>query len=126
MTEDYSVTWNEVKGIVDKLLDGDERMCMGDVKRAIDKAWDIIYDDRCVKYGSKNNIVYRYACLMRPPGPGAVPRDGLEYCNTDPYVHPFTGRECWGYCDYDHLLTDKEVSAYELDYVNVYYVYEKK
>lgn len=55
MTEDYSVTWNEVKGIVDKLLDGDERICMGDVERAIDKAWDIIYDDRCVKYGSKNN-----------------------------------------------------------------------
>lgn len=63
------------------------------------------------------NIVYRYACLMRPPGPGAVPRDGLEYCNADPYIHPFTGRECCGYCDYDRKLTDKEVSDYELDYV---------
>ena len=50
MTEDYSVTWNEVKCIVDKLLDGDKLMCMGDVERAVEQAWKIIFDDRCRKY----------------------------------------------------------------------------
>lgn len=51
MYQDYSVTWNEVKGIVDKLLDGDELMAMGDVQRAVKQAWDIIFDDRCRRYG---------------------------------------------------------------------------
>lgn len=51
MYQDYSVTWNEVKGIVDKLLDGDELMAMGDVQRAVKQAWDIIFDDRNRKYG---------------------------------------------------------------------------
>ena len=54
--EDYSVTWNEVKGIVDKLIDGDEQMSMGNVERAVRHAWDIIYDDRCRRYGVENNI----------------------------------------------------------------------
>lgn len=51
MEQDYSVTWNEVKGIVDKLLDGDEAMAMGDVERAVRQAWKIIFDDRNKKYG---------------------------------------------------------------------------
>lgn len=53
MYQDYSVTWNEVKGIVDKLLDGDELMAMGDVQRAVKQAWNIIFDDRCRMYGVK-------------------------------------------------------------------------
>ena len=54
MEEDYSVTWNEVKGIVDKFIDdGDEKMAMGDIEAAIRKAWKVIFDDRCRKYGIK-------------------------------------------------------------------------
>lgn len=53
--EDYSVTWDEVKGIVDKILDGNEPMAMGDVQRAVRQAWDIIFDDRQRKYGKKKD-----------------------------------------------------------------------
>ena len=54
MEEDYSVTWNEVKGIVDKFIDdGDEKMSMGEIESAVKKAWNVIFDDRCRKYGIK-------------------------------------------------------------------------
>ena len=54
MEEDYSVTWNEVKGIVDKFIDdGDEKMPMGEIESAVKKAWKVIFDDRCRKYGIK-------------------------------------------------------------------------
>ena len=54
MKEDYSVTWNEVKGIVDKFIDdGDEKMSMGEIESAVKKAWNVIFDDRCRKYGIK-------------------------------------------------------------------------
>ena len=54
MEEDYSVTWNEVKGIVDKFIDdGDEKMSMGEIESAVKKAWEVIFDDRCRKYGIK-------------------------------------------------------------------------
>ena len=49
--EDYSVTWSEVVGIVDKLIERNEPMSMGDIERAVGKAWIIIFDDRCKKYG---------------------------------------------------------------------------
>lgn len=56
MEEDYSVTWNEVKGIVDKFIDdGDEKMSMGEIESAVKKAWEVIFDDRCRKYGIKFN-----------------------------------------------------------------------
>jgi len=49
---DYSVTWNQVKGIVDKLIDNhDERMAMGDIERKVKQAWNILYDDLCKMYG---------------------------------------------------------------------------
>ena len=52
MEHDYSVTWNQVKEIVDKLFeDGDVKMSMGDIKRAVNKAWDILYDDMSRRYG---------------------------------------------------------------------------
>ena len=54
MEEDYSVTWNEVKGIVDKFIDdGDEKMSRGEIESAVKKAWKVIFDDRCRKYGIK-------------------------------------------------------------------------
>ena len=51
--EDYSVTWNEVIGIVDKLIERDEPMSMGEIESAVRKAWTIIFEDRCKKYGIK-------------------------------------------------------------------------
>ena len=51
--EDYSVTWDEVIGIVDKLIERNKPMSMSEIKSAVSKAWDIIFDDRCRKYGIK-------------------------------------------------------------------------
>lgn len=51
--EDYSVTWSEVIGIVDKLIERNEPMSMGEIENAVRKAWEIIFDDRCQKYGVK-------------------------------------------------------------------------
>lgn len=54
MEEDYSVTWNEVKGIVDKFIDdSDEKMSMGEIESAVENAWEVIFYDRCRKYGIK-------------------------------------------------------------------------
>lgn len=52
MVQDYSVTWNEVKNLVDKLIENhDEKVAMGDIERAVKKAWNILYEDMCKKYG---------------------------------------------------------------------------
>lgn len=49
---DYSVTWNQVKYLVDKLIDNhDERMAMGDIERKVKQAWNILYDDLRKMYG---------------------------------------------------------------------------
>ena len=60
--------------------------------------------------------IYMYYCPMRPPTPGAVPREGLEYANEyDSRCNiPFIGRAAWGYAVYSRELTEKEVSDYEL------------
>ena len=52
MGYDYSITWNEVKNLVDKLIENhDEKMAMGDVERAVKQAWNILYEDMRKKYG---------------------------------------------------------------------------
>lgn len=51
---------------------------------------------------------YRYQCNHRPPGPGAVPREGLEFCDDEG-----TGR--YGDVVYNRPLTDKELKNFELD-----------
>ena len=49
---DYSVTWNQVKGIVDKLIENhDEQMAMGDIERKVKQAWNILDDDLRKMYG---------------------------------------------------------------------------
>lgn len=48
--DDYSVTWNEVKRIVDGLIDGDKKVAMGDINRAIDEAWSQIYTQKRTLY----------------------------------------------------------------------------
>ena len=48
--DDYSVTWNEVKRIVDNMLDGDKKVAMCDINRAIDEAWSQIYTQKRTLY----------------------------------------------------------------------------
>ena len=86
-----------------------------------DACWAI--DAMIEELESKNkNIVYRYACRLRPPGPGAVPKDGLIYCNCNEiegYEHHY-----WGYCEYDHQLSDEDMKHYDLDFVGPYFIVE--
>ena len=52
MELDYSVSWNEVKSLVDKLIENhDEKMAMGDIDRAVTHAWEILFDGLDKKYG---------------------------------------------------------------------------
>ena len=53
--EDYSVTWNEVIGIVDKLIERDEPMSMGEIESAVRKAWEIIFEDHHILEEIKKN-----------------------------------------------------------------------
>jgi len=57
---------------------------------------------------------YRYATLMRPAGPGAVPRDGWVDTSFDEFTAP-SGHHAWGWVEYDRRLTDKEINDYELE-----------
>ena len=58
----------------------------------------------------------RYATLMREPGPGAVPKQGLIECG---YTKGYTpkGHYAYGWADYSRKLSEDEVNAYELEYV---------
>jgi len=60
--------------------------------------------------------IYRYGTLMRPPGPGAVPRRGLLSTNGTHTTMP-TGHFAWGTADYDRELNPEEVYEYELEFV---------
>lgn len=64
-------------------------------------------------------IVARYAFLMRPPMPGAMPKQGLIECKDIQGTAP-SGHRAWGWADYNRLLSEKEVSDYELEYVSSY------
>lgn len=61
--------------------------------------------------------VYRYGLLMRPPMPGAIPREGLLGCREITGTSP-SGHRCWGWAEYDRKLTDDEVQHYELEYIS--------
>ena len=56
---------------------------------------------------------YPYHCLMREPGPGTIPMDGLSFIDyrtgkcADGHLH-------WGTAVYTKKLTDEEVEQYEL------------
>lgn len=64
-------------------------------------------------------MVVRYAFLMRPPMPGAMPREGLIECKEIHGIAP-SGHRAWGWADYSRRLTEKEVQDYELEYVSSY------
>lgn len=59
---------------------------------------------------------YVYYMLMRPPMPGAMPKDGLEDMNDfgdKMYVREIN-REAWGKLIYKRRLSDEEVWNWEL------------
>lgn len=64
-------------------------------------------------------IVARYALLMRPPMPGAMPREGLMECREISGTTP-GGHHAWGWAEYNRRLTEKEISDYELEYISSY------
>lgn len=56
---------------------------------------------------------YPYRCLMRPPMPGAVPTDGLSFCDFRE-GKTLSGHHFWGTAVYNRKLTDEEIEHYEL------------
>lgn len=62
---------------------------------------------------------HRYACILRPPGPGAVPRDGLvnSACESGTAM---TGHFTWGWVEYSRRLTEQEERIYDLMYLYSY------
>jgi hypothetical protein len=59
--------------------------------------------------------LYRYATLMRPAGPGSVPREGLHACEDVRWLVCPSGHTAYSIADYERPLTDKEVRDYELE-----------
>ena len=58
--------------------------------------------------------IYRYATLMRPPGLGACPMEGLVSCCYEEGISP-SGHHFWGWCTYARELTPDEIWSYELE-----------
>ena len=56
----------------------------------------------------------RYYFLMRPPMPGAMPREGLTEVGFDEGQAP-SGHFSWGWAEYNRELTAEEVSHYDLE-----------
>ena len=69
------------------------------------------------KYGQEEQHAgrYRYYCLLRPVGPGAVPPGFADWGECDPdKVIPEIGRGAWGWVEYERELTLVEIADYEL------------
>lgn len=60
-------------------------------------------------------MIYRYYCLYRPPGPGAIPRGAVhvEDFTEDTYL-PQIEMTAWGFAEYEQPLTERQVKDYEL------------
>ena len=61
-----------------------------------------------------DNKTYRYACLMRPPVPGAVPKQWLIDCTFEEGTAP-SGHHHWGIATYNHKLPKLAIYSYELE-----------
>lgn len=59
-------------------------------------------------------MTYRYHLPMRPPSIGTHPKGAVQVFTFDKRETLDDGRKSWGWVEYDHKLTDKEVSDYEL------------
>ena len=46
MMDYFTVTWNEIKSIIDKDIKGDEPLRIWEIERAISKAWNTIFEER--------------------------------------------------------------------------------
>jgi len=57
---------------------------------------------------------YAYLCLMRPPVPGAVPREGLDSVDFKE-GHSLSGHHYWGHVIYNRRLTEEEAHHYDLE-----------
>ena len=68
-------------------------------------------------------IRVRYALLMRPPVPGAVPRDGLLETKEIEGTAP-SGHHAWGWAEYNRFLSEREKADYDLEYVHSAEIYE--
>ena len=64
---------------------------------------------------------YVYGTRLRPPGPGAVPREGLTEVTSEEYRTP--DRHYWGTATYDRVLTSEELDAYEMDLLYEHRIY---
>lgn len=58
---------------------------------------------------------YGYLCLMRPPMPGAIPRDGIIHVGFDEGESTKSGHHYWGYAVYNHELSIEEQNHYDLE-----------
>lgn len=56
---------------------------------------------------------YTYYCRLRPPAPGAIPKDTIKI-NYDNIT--INNREYWGSVTYNRPLTENEMYNYDLDY----------
>ena len=61
---------------------------------------------------------HRYALLMRPPGPGALPKRGLARTKGGHFTAP-SGHRAWGWAEYERPLTDEEITDYELEEIGI-------
>lgn len=61
--------------------------------------------------------ITRYATLMRPPHPGAIPREGLLETKAIEGYAP-SGHHAWGWADYSRFLTEEELRHYDMEYVH--------
>lgn len=58
---------------------------------------------------------FLYYLLMRPVGPGCQPPGALDWGSMDgKTVLPEIGHHAWGWVEYDHPLTARELEAYEM------------
>lgn len=59
---------------------------------------------------------YRYYVTQRPPEPGAVPEDDkvIDSECYDQRILINRAGEAWGWVEYDHPLTPRQISDYEL------------
>ena len=61
--------------------------------------------------------LYQYACRLRPPAPGAIPKRNLYAVHDGHISISGTDRHYWGLVDYTQPLTDEELDEYELDFI---------
>lgn len=57
---------------------------------------------------------WAYHCLMRPPTPGAIPRESLDYLDFREGT-TLSGHHYWGSVVYVRKLSEEEVEHYDLE-----------